>query len=353
MLKGQAARSRLRSRAWTDARIDACQFKETRMTIPSLVRGTLLLALAMASPAWAQAPAYPSKAVRVFVGYAAGGPVDNAFRRIAPAFSKELGQSVVIENRAGAGGVLAADAVAKAEPDGYTLIFQASPTVTMTPHMMKSVPFDPIKDFTPISMVVGFATTLVVNKDFPARNLQQLIAYARANPGKVSYGSAGIGASNHLSGELLAKRANLTMIHAPYKGNALALTDVISGQLSFMFNSIGDSVGFLEKGQLRALAVSSKARSRVLPDVPTMIESGVPDFDVTAWYALQAPPRLPRPIVNRLNTAIGRALADPTVAKQFHDIGYDVMPGTPEELAATVQADFERWGPVARSIKID
>ena len=324
------------------------------MTLKALVRcGVAALMACAAACAAAQAPAYPNKAVRVFVGYAAGGPVDNAFRRIAPAFSKELGQSVVVENRAGAGGVLAADAVAKAEPDGYTLIFQGSPTVTMTPHMMKSVPFDPIRDFTPISMAVGFATVLVVNKDLPVRDVQQLIAYARANPGKVSYGSAGIGASNHLSGELLAKRANLQMIHAPYKGNALALTDVISGQLSFMFNSIGDSIGFIQKGQVRPLAVSSKARSRALPDVPTMIETGVPDFDVTAWYALQGPPRLPRPIVNRLNTAIRGALADPTVARQFNDIGYDVMPSTPEELAAIVQADYERWSPVARSIKID
>ena len=318
-----------------------------------LHRRTLLAASLGTLAFRAHAQAYPSRPIRVLVGYAAGGPVDNAVRRLVPALQKELGQSIVVENRGGAGGLLAADYVVKAEPDGYTLAFMASPTQVMTPHMVKSVPFDPVKDFTPISMAVGFATLLVVNKDLPVQNVEQLIAYARANPGKVSFGSAGIGSSNHLAGELMKKETGAPMLHVPYKGNALAMTDLIGGQISFMFNSVGDSLPYVNSGKVRALAVSSLARSRALPNIPTIAESGLPKFDVTAWYALEGPPKLPKDVVARLNTAMHKVLGDPAVAKLFDDIGYDVMPSTPEQLARTIQADYERWGPVARSIAVN
>ena len=314
---------------------------------------TALSAFSVLGGGAALAQAYPAKPIRLMVGYAAGGPVDNAARKLGPALAAELGQTVVIENRGGASGVLGADAIAKAEPDGYFLILQASPTQVMVPHITKSLPFDPVKDFTPISGVVGFATVLVVGKGLPVSNVQQLVAYARANPGKLSFGSAGIGASNHLAGELLAAKTDTQMLHVPYKGNALALTDVISGQISFMFNSVGDSLGFLKSGQVRGLAVGSKARSRVLPDVPTLIESGIPDFDVTAWYALEGPPRLPRAIQMRLNAAVVKVMNDPALSKAFYDLGYDPMPSTPEELQSRIQSDFERWRVVGRRIKID
>jgi hypothetical protein len=258
-----------------------------------------------------------------------------------------------VDNRGGAGGVLAADIVAKAEPDGYTLIFMASPTQVITPHMMKTVPFDPIKDFTPISMAVGFATVLLVNKDFPARSLEQLVAYAKANPNRVSFGSAGIGSSNHLAGELLSRETSVQMLHVPYKGNALALNDLIGGQISFMFNSVGDSLTYLASGRVRAIAVSSKERNRALPDVPTMVQSGLSNFDVTAWYALEGPAKLPQEIVSRLNTAMRNVLAEPSMTKQFSDIGYNVIPSTPDELRRIIQADYQRWSPVARDINIE
>lgn len=299
------------------------------------------------------AQSYPARAVRMIVGYAPGGPVDTAARRIAPHLQKELGQSVIVENRPGASGVVGSDFVAKAEPDGYVLVFTASPTQTMSPHLQKSMPFDPLKDYTPVSLVVGFATVLVVGKDFPAASVSQLIAYAKANPEKVSFGSAGIGASNHLAGELLKKLSGTEMLHVPYKGNAPALTDVIGGKLSFMFNSVGDSLGFVGGGQLRALAVSSKERSRAMPAVPTMIEAGLPGFDVTAWYALEGPPKMPPAVVARLNTAVRNALANPGLARQFFDIGYDVMPSSPEELSARVKADYDLWGGVARGLKLE
>jgi tripartite-type tricarboxylate transporter receptor subunit TctC len=323
------------------------------MNTRSTIRRLMLLAALCALTAGAHSQSYPVKPIRLLVGYAAGGPVDNAARRLVPALQKELGQNIVIDNRGGAGGVLAADIVAKAEPDGYTLIFMASPTQVMTPHMMKSMPFDPVKDLTPISMAIGFATALLVNKDLPVSNVQQLVAYAKANPQKVSFGSAGVGSSNHLSGELLVKETGAPMLHIPYKGNALALNDVIGGQISFMFNSIGDSIQHLSSGRVRVLAVSSKERNRALPNVPTMVEAGLTGFDVTAWYALEGPPRMPREIVNRLNTAMRNVLTDPAVARQFSQIGYDVMPSSPEELRQIIEADYKRWAPVAGQFKID
>ena len=324
------------------------------MTIKAKFRPVLLAAaLGVLTASSAHAQTYPSKPIRLLVGYAAGGPVDNAVRRIVPSLSKELGQTIVVDNRGGAGGAIAADVVAKAEPDGYTLIFMASPTQVMTPHMTKSLPFDPVKDFTPITMTVGFATALLVNKDFPARNLAELVAYAKANPDKVSFGSAGIGSSNHLAVELLKKETGAQMLHVPYKGNALALTDVIGGQISFMFNSIGDSIQHVQGGKVRALAVSSRQRNRAMPDVPAVAESGISNFDVTAWYALEGPPRMSRDVVTRLNTAVRKVMTDPAMTKQFSDIGYDVILSTPEELQRIIQADYERWKPVAGAIKME
>ena len=317
----------------------------------TIVTTASLLLLSLASTA--QSQSYPTRSVRMIVGYAAGGPVDTSARRVAPYMQKDLGQPVVVENRPGAGGVVGSDFVAKAEPDGYVLVFTASPTQTMSPHLQKTMPFDPLKDYTPISGIVAFATLLVVGKDFPATNVGQLVAYAKANPDKVSFGSAGIGASNHLSGELLKKMSGTNMLHVPYKGNAPALTDVIGGKITFMFNSVGDSLGFVNSGQVRALGVSSKERSRTLPNVPTMIEAGMPGFDVTAWYALEGPPRLPPAIVNRLNIAVRASLADPVLSKQFFDLGYDVMPSSPDELAARVKADYDLWSGVAKELKID
>jgi len=323
------------------------------MTVKSIFNRALLAATLGVFAVCAPAQSYPTKPIRILVGYAAGGPVDNSLRRIIPALQKELGQTIVVDNRGGASGVLAADIVAKAEPDGYTLIFMASPTQVMAPHMMKTVPFDPVKDFTPISMALSFATVLIVNKDFPARNFEQLVAYAKANPNKVSFGSAGIGSSNHLAGELLKKEAAVQMLHVPYKGNALALNDVIGGQISFMFTSVGDSLPHLASGRVRPIAVSSKERNRALPDVPTMVQSGLSNFDVTAWYALEGPAKLPQAIVSRLNTAMRNVLAEPSMTKQFYDIGYDVTLSTPDELRHIIQVDYERWSPVARAIKLE
>ena len=324
--------------------------KSAMFAAAALLAGTAFLSNTGATQAQ---QGWPTRAVTMVVPYGPGASNDTFTRALSQIFSKKFNQPFVVENRPGAGGVVGSDFVAKAEPDGYVLVFTASPTQTMSPHLQKTMPFDPLKDYTPISGVVGFATLLVVGKDFPTTTVGQLVAYAKANPDKVSFGSAGIGASNHLSGELLKKMSGTSMLHVPYKGNAPALTDVIGGKITFMFNSVGDSLGFVNGGQVRALAVSSKERSRALPGVPTMIESGMPGFDVTAWYALEGPPRLPAAIVNRLNIAVRASLADPVLSKQFFDLGYDVMPSSPDELAARVKADYDLWSGVAKGLNIE
>jgi tripartite-type tricarboxylate transporter receptor subunit TctC len=310
------------------------------------------IALAALSAA-ASAQGYPTRPLKFLVGYAPGGPVDAAARIMAQALQKELGQPVIVENRPGASGAIAADLVAKSAPDGYTIYFAASPTLTITPHVQKSMPVDVLKELAPIVNIVDYTNVLLINKDFPARNVAELIAYARANPGKVAFGSAGMGASNHLSAELLKKSTGTDMVHIPYKGNAPAMADVIGGKIAFMFDITGTAKGFVDSGRARALAVTSRERNRSLPDVPTMIEAGVPGFEVTGWYALLGPAGLPREPLARLNAAVRAALADPALARQLADLGYDVKPLSPEALAARIKREYDLWGEVSKDIKFE
>jgi len=317
----------------------------------------LLIALTGAALAAAAlgafAQGYPVRPMKFLVGYAPGGPVDAAARIMAQVLQKELGQPIVVENRPGASGAIAADLVAKSPADGYTIYFAASPTLTITPHVQKSMPVDVLKELAPIVNIVDYTNVLLINKDFPARNVAELVAYAKANPGKVAFGSAGMGASNHLSGELLKKSTGTDMIHVPYKGNAPAMADVVGGKIAFMFDITGTAKGFVESGRARALAVTSRERNRSLPDVPTMIEAGVPGFDVTGWYALMGPVGLPREVAARLNVAVRAALANPELAKQLSDLGYDVKPSTADELGARIRREYELWGGVAKDIKFE
>ena len=316
--------------------------------------GKTLATLALAACALAaHAQAYPVRPLKFLVGYAPGGPVDSTARIMAQALSKDLGQPVIVENRPGASGAIAADLVAKAAPDGYVIYFAASPTLTITPHVQKSLAFDVFKDLAPIVNIVDYTNVLLINKDFPARNVGELVAYARANPGKVAFGSAGMGASNHLSAELLKKRTGTDMVHVPYKGNAPAMADVIGGKIVFMFDITGTAKGFVDGGRARALAVTSRERNRSMPDVPTMIEAGVPEFEVTGWYALFGPAALPRDIVNRLNASVRAVLAEPALARQLADLGYDVTPSAPEALGARVRREYDLWRDVAKDIKFD
>lgn len=312
-------------------------------------RRTLLataLALSLGTAAQAQT-------MRLLVGYTAGGPVDAAARQFAPALAKELGMPVVVENKPGANATLAGDLVAKAAPDGQTIWFAASPPLTIGPHIMKKMAFDPVKDIAAIAPVVAYYNVLVINKDLPQQSIKDLIAHAKANPGKVFYGSAGIGSSNHLSGELFAAQAGAQFTHVPYKGNAPAMTDVIGGQLTMMFDIIGSARNYIGGGRVRALAVTSPQRNPSLPDVPTMAEAGLPGFDVGGWYGLYGPANLPAPLVAKLNEATRKALQQPDLQKAWAEQGYVPWSGSPEMLAARAAAEREMWKGVTKGITVD
>lgn len=321
--------------------------------IPLFARRTLLTAalgggLLAALPALAQ-----QQPVRLVVGYAAGGPVDTAARQFAQVFGRELGRTVVVENRAGVAGALGGEAVARAAPDGSVLYFGASPTLTISPHVIKTMPFDTVKDLTPLAPVLSYANALVVNKDLPIKNLKELIAYAKAHPGKVSYGSAGMGASNHLSGELFAKQSGLQLTHVPYKGNAPAMTDVIGGQLTMMFDIVSTARNYVQSGRVLPLAVTSRERNASLPEVPTMREAGLPGYEVIGWYGVYGPAHMKTEQVALVNTAVNRTLADEGLRKLWAEQGYDMWTGAPSVLAEQQRKDLAMWRDVTKGIKFD
>lgn len=313
-----------------------------------LCQGLVFACAAWSSTGWAQ----QGNPIRLLVGYAPGGPVDAAARLFAPVLSRELGQAVVVENRPGAGGVLAGDLVAKSAPNGQVLFFGASPTMTISPYVLKSMPFDAARDLSPISPILSYANMLVVNKDQPFRTVSELTAYARANPGKVSYGSAGMGGSNHLSGELFAKRVGAQLTHVPYKGNAPAMTDVIGGQLTMMFDIVGTARNYVNTGRVRALAVTSRERNPSMPDVPTLRESGV-DFEVGGWYGLYGPAQMPADMVQRINEASRRALAHEELRSKWVEQGYDLWVGSPQVLAERAARELTLWGAITQGMKFD
>jgi tripartite-type tricarboxylate transporter receptor subunit TctC len=321
--------------------------KNTTLSRRTAIAGAALLLLAH------QAAAQISTPVRLVVGYAAGGPVDSTARLFAPVFARELGTQVIVENRPGASGNVAGASVAKAAPDGLTLFFAASPTITISPNIYKKMPFDPATDLTPVAPLVSYANVLIVNKDLPFKNVGDLLAYAKANPGKLGYGSAGTGASNHLSGELLAAQSHTQLMHVPYKGNAPAMTDVIGGQIGMMFDIVSTARGYVAGGRVRALAVTSKERNPALPDVPTMRESGLPNFEVVGWYGLYAPPKLPAALAARYAEAARKALASDELKVLWTDQGYDRWPGTAETMAAQAARERALWGTVAKNINVE
>jgi tripartite-type tricarboxylate transporter receptor subunit TctC len=322
------------------------------MTMHTLTRRTAIAAAALALAA-THASAQVNTPIRLVVGYAAGGPVDSTARLFAPVFARELGTQVIVENRPGASGNVAGASVAKGVPDGLTLFFAASPTITISPNIYKKMPFDPATDLTPVAPLVSYANVLVVNKDLPFKNVSELLAYARANPGKLGYGSAGTGASNHLSGELLAAQSQTQLLHVPYKGNAPAMTDVIGGQIGMMFDIVSTARGYVAGGRVRALAVTSRERNSALPDVPTMREAGLPNFEVVGWYGLYAPPKLPAAVAARYAEAARKALASDELKVLWSDQGYDRWPGTAESMAAQASRERAMWGTVTKGINVE
>lgn len=314
------------------------------MAVTATVLASGLLATV---PAAAQA-AYPSKPITIVVPFSAGGTTDILARIVGQALTAELGQSVIVDNRAGAGGNIGGALAAKAPADGYTLFMGTVGTHAINASLYKKMPFDPIKDFAPLTRVANVPNLLVANPAQPYKSVAELIAYAKAHPGKVNFGSSGNGSSIHLSGELFNAMAKVDMVHVPYKGSAPAVTDLLGNQIGIMFDNMPSAIQHVRSGKLRALAVTTAKRSPELPNVPTIAEAGVPGYEATSWFGLFAPATTPAAVVSKLNTAIVKVLANPEVKKKINEQGAEVHSETPEQFAAFIQKESVKWGKVVR-----
>jgi tripartite-type tricarboxylate transporter receptor subunit TctC len=309
-------------------------------------------ALALAGIAQgAAAQGFPSKPITMVVGFEPGGGTDTVARILAKSVSDNIGQQVVVENRAGAGGDIAVDYVAKSSPDGYTIVLANVGALTVNPHMLK-VQYDPIKDLTPITMAVVFGNVLVVQPKLPIKNLKDYVEYARKHPGKVTYASSGIGGAGHLAGELLKKVAKIDIVHVPYKGGGPAMQGFLGGQVDSFFATPISSIGGIKGGKARAVAVTGSKRTKLLPDVPTVAESGYAGYEALNWYAYLGPAKMPREIVERLNKEITTALKAPEVVSAMDRQGVEPQPMTPQELARYIEREYDTWGKVVKEAGI-
>jgi tripartite-type tricarboxylate transporter receptor subunit TctC len=305
----------------------------------------LAVALSMSLvPGLALAQAWPSKPVKMVVPFAAGGATDVVARLLAQKLTEAWGQSVIVENRLGAGGNIGADVVAKAAPDGYTLLM-ASGAIVTNPHMYKNMPFDTAKDLVAITNVASGPQVIAVNPEFPARDLKELIAYAKANPKRVNYGSAGIGSQTHLVLENFSSSAGVELTHVPYKGESAALTDLMGGQIQLVAANLGAAINFAKEGKIRALAVTSPERSAQLPDVPSASEI-VPGFKSTGWFGLLAPTGTPREVIDKVQRDSAKALASDDFRARLAQLGMAPVANTPSEFAAAMREEGARWGKV-------
>lgn len=313
--------------------------------------GAVSLATLIAGTASSQA-AYPERQITLVIPFAAGGSTDVVGRVIAQRMSEILGQQVVVQNVAGAGGNLGADNVARSEPDGYTLLMGTVATHALNPLILKSTPYDAVKDFAPVSLLVVVPNVLVVNPELPANSVSELLALLKADPDKYSYASSGNGTPLHLSGELFNKMAGVTMQHIPYKGAGPALNDLLGNQISIMFDNLPSSSGHIRSGTLRALAVTTKDRSPSFPDIPTVAEAGIPGYETYSWNALFAPAGTPPDVVKTINEAAVATMKDPAIAERMKEFSATVVGSTPEELATHVQAEIDKWTPIVRDANI-
>jgi tripartite-type tricarboxylate transporter receptor subunit TctC len=315
----------------------------------------LFAAIAFAIAACAQAQAWPSKPIRYIVIFAPGGTTDILARLLAPKLSEALGQPVVVENRPGAGGNNGAEMIARAAPDGYTIGSGTVSSHAINATLYKKLPYDPEKDFSPITMLATLPNMLVVHPSLGVNNVAELIALLKANPNKYSFGSAGNGTSQHMSGEMFKTMTGTSMQHIPYKGSGPMVADLLAGTISMSFENITTAYPPVKQGRLKALAVTTAKRSFVAPDVPTMQEVGLAGYDITSWQALFAPAGVPKEIITRLHAETAKALKAPDVTKRLEDLGLDAGGMTPEELAALIHRDIPRLGKVVRDsgAKID
>ena len=319
-----------------------------------MLRIVVIAALALASSLARAADEYPARAVRVVVPFAPGGGTDVVGRILAQQLSQRLGQSFVIENRPAGSGIVGADFVAKAQGDGYTLLFAFS-SLSSSAKLISKLPYDPIADFAPVALATTSPLVMFLHPSVPATNLKEFIAYAKANPGKLNYGSSGPGSSPHLATELLMSMAGIQMTHIPYKGIAPAITAQLANEVQMSLTPIAVGMPHARAGKLRALAQAGLKRSVAIPEVPTIDESGLPGFEVIGWWGMLAPAKTPRPVVLLLNREVRAALDVPEVKKSLVDQGMDPAGGSPEEFGALIRADMDKWGDVGKrlGVKLD
>ena len=308
-----------------------------------------ILAALLLAPCLALAQGYPSKPVRLIVPYAPGGATDIISRAAAIELSKTLGQPVTVDNRPGAGGNVGSEIAAKSPPDGYTMVMTASSLHGITPFLYTKLNYDPNKDLVPVIVFASFANVLVLNPGVKANSVKELIALAKAQPGKLTCASSGSGSTIHMSCEMFKHMLGLDITHVPYKGSGPAVTDLIGGQVDMMFDNIPSAISHVRAGKLRALATTGPARAAALPELPTVIESGVPGYESTAWFGLTMPAGTPREVIARMNAEGQKAARAPDFVKRMTELGYEIVGGTPERMAEMIRDEVRRWGPIVKA----
>ena len=316
-----------------------------------LIAAALALPLAHATTAaWAQS--WPGKPIKLIVTFAAGGGADFAGRNVGNRLTETLGQSVVVDNRAGGGGLIGNEAAAKAAPDGYTLLLGAAGPLTVAPHLYSKVPYDTLRDLVPVAHIASTPFVVTVHPGVAANTLAELTALAKASPGKLTYGSSGTGGAPHLAGELYARMAGVSMVHAPYKGLAPAITDLLGGHIQVLFADTGLVLPHIRSGKLKALAVTGGQRTALLPEVPTVRESGLPAYQAGSWYGILAPAGTPPAIISRVNGDVRAALANPELQKQLATQGMEPVVMSPEQFGSMLREDYDKWGKLIRESNI-
>ncbi len=318
--------------------------KHSQILLTSIFSGLAAAAL----PVALKAQDYPTKPIRLIVPFAPGGPVDIMSRALGEKLTANLGQQIVVDNRGGAGGSIGTEIVAHSIPDGYTLLTGHIGTHAINVSLFPKLGYDPVKDFAPISLIATLPLALVVNASVPARSVRELVALARARPGEINFASAGSGGPTHMAGAMFKSMAGINVVHVPYKGNAAALTDLTAGRVQMMFSNLLTSMPHVKAGKLRALAISSAKRSPQAPDLPTVAESGVPEYDLTPWYGIFAPAGTPKAIVTRLNREAGQILNAPDMKERFRTQGIDLTTSTPDEFLALIRREIPKWRKVVK-----
>jgi tripartite-type tricarboxylate transporter receptor subunit TctC len=324
--------------------------------MPNRIRRRLLAAAALAplasSPLGARAQAWPGKPVKLIVTFATGGGADFAARSVGAKLAESMGQPFVIENRAGGGGLIGNDAVAKAAPDGYTLLLGAAGPLTVAPHLYAKVPYDTMRDLIPIAHIAGTPFVVTVHPSVSANTVAELTALLKANPGKLTYGSSGTGGAPHLAGELFARTTGVNMVHVPYKGLSPAISDLLGGHIQILFADTGLVLPQIKAGKLRALAVTGAQRSALLPDVPTVREAGIRGYQAGSWYGILGPAGTPPAVIGRVNAEVNIALANSELQKQLAVQGMEPAAMSPEQFSALMREDYDKWGKLIREAGI-